>query len=1198
MEWATSLIGIVTSGLGKIGHVLPDHWVKPLLARANDFNPLYVIKANHDLVRAVRLAWIDAALRIFDEADSRAKPGYPEAEQIAKFLTEARPILRGIRTDAYNRLTIPEPSPIDAHLKTVIEGVPESMSRDMAQPLVGELTGSFVSTLAQLTGWRANTIPAVFGNLAAAGLPVMGGPRDRRFGELVLAAFVELLKVPKTYPEAREAFHIDFDNGTRHLVQAVFDLVKGQDATLDALIASADQRAVFEAGAEQWFATLHRDTQAILGDTGELKASVGTANNKLDLLLQTIQQRPQSHPQATEAEDHAEIQSLIARLDRREFEAVLNASAPRTLDAYRARRIARWSQPCYALDKQFTPLTLMLDRGDDAEGARYEKTEEFKDMRKVLAAVKKQEPVIVVTGAPGSGKTTLLRHLELDLAWDALRSPEAGVPLTILLPLNAFGQRGSTIPDPAAWIARQWEENHKELPKFDELLGRPLLLLLDGLNEMPHADRVDYDNRLAAWKHFLDRCAREHPNVRVVFTCRTLDYNTKLTSHDLPRVPQVQVAPLTPPQVKAFLEKHSPEHGAALWAQLDGTPQLELYSSPMYLHLLIQQSGTDGKIPPGRAALFTGYVRALLKREIDAGNPRFIDNPLFTRRDRDRFGERRTPYDLPARGLLFSALSAFAFNLQRQRGSEDKSPLRVAYGKALDELTGVPEQHREPLLEAARDLQIVEELGEDVQFVHQLLQEYFAARHVAARVQAVPQEISSLVALAKVTWREAELAENQRVARLLQTLPKSDTLPDLPTTGWEETFSLVAAMLPAPDEFLNELAAVNLPLAGRCAAQTDVKLSDGVRADLQQRLVLRSRDPATDLRARIQAGHALGTLGDPRFERRQGPHGAYLPLPVIQIEGGVYTIGSDERLYSVEAPAHEVLLETFWLGQFAVTNAEYRCFIDAGGYEEKGDCWWESAWAKRWREGEGTSEEGRKIWYSIRDRYKEDKVLVEDAETYGWPKQTVEQYRNICAMSEDDFAAWVKKHFRDGPLRQPASWNIPALNGASQPVVGICWHEARAYCAWLSAQTGQRYGLPSEAQWEAAARGSLGCAGRRYAWDGEWDAARCNALETKLRRTTPVGVFPAGDTPPARQGVLCDLTGNVWEWTSSLYRRYEYRAGDVRKDTRNTMDARVLRGGSWIYSRDGCRCAYRVRYGPGSRFNFIGFRVCVSSPIS
>ena len=85
--------------------------------------------------------------------------------------------------------------------------------------------------------------------------------------------------------------------------------------------------------------------------------------------------------------------------------------------------------------------------------------------------------------------------------------------------------------------------------------------------------------------------------------------------------------------------------------------------------------------------------------------------------------------------------------------------------------------------------------------------------------------------------------------------------------------------------------------------------------------------------------------------------------------------------------------------------------------------------------------------------------------------------------------------------------------------MGLCWHEARAYCAWLSAQTDRTYRLPTEHEWEAAARGQ---ARRPYAYDGQFDPAKGNTAETRLKRTTPIGVFPEGDTPDG----ISDLAGN------------------------------------------------------------------------
>ena len=123
-------------------------------------------------------------------------------------------------------------------------------------------------------------------------------------------------------------------------------------------------------------------------------------------------------------------------------------------------------------------------------------------------------------------------------------------------------------------------------------------------------------------------------------------------------------------------------------------------------------------------------------------------------------------------------------------------------------------------------------------------------------------------------------------------------------------------------------------------------------------------DREADLRARIEAGLRLGELGDPRFERRSGPHGDYLMPPLILIEAGEYPVGDDESDQENEKPAHRVSLTAFEIGQFPVTNAEFALFLRAGGYGD--DRWWDTPAAKAWRSGEGAVEGQRESWRDSR----------------------------------------------------------------------------------------------------------------------------------------------------------------------------------------------------------------------------------------
>jgi formylglycine-generating enzyme required for sulfatase activity len=428
----------------------------------------------------------------------------------------------------------------------------------------------------------------------------------------------------------------------------------------------------------------------------------------------------------------------------------------------------------------------------------------------------------------------------------------------------------------------------------------------------------------------------------------------------------------------------------------------------------------------------------------------------------------------------------------------------------------------------------------------------------------------------------------------LADLAASDPLPGLPATGWEETARLAAAMTPDAAQFVAGLLPANLPLAARCAALPEVTLPPAQIAALQEALLARIGNPQTDLRARIAAAEALAELGDPRFARHAGPHGAYLLPPFASIEGGIYPIGDDDSQYADEKPAHKVEIAPFELTVFPVTNAEYALFMAAGGYTD--EQWWQTEAARGWLRGEGTSAGPRQNARDMQkylqdfsdDVIKQENVSPDQIEHWLWQKHA----------SDEELERQYEKWYPSGEIyRQPGFWADTLFNHPSQPVVGISWFEAKAYCAWLSAQIEAEIDLPTEVEWEAAAGGANG---RNYAYGTEFDAARCNTFETHIQRTTPIGVFSEGGTP---EGIF-DLSGNVWEWTSTIWDMdikkpdfpYPYNAADGRENQEDGTFRRVVRGGSWFYFQIFARAACRYFDHPSVRSRGCGFRVVRRPP--
>jgi formylglycine-generating enzyme len=280
-----------------------------------------------------------------------------------------------------------------------------------------------------------------------------------------------------------------------------------------------------------------------------------------------------------------------------------------------------------------------------------------------------------------------------------------------------------------------------------------------------------------------------------------------------------------------------------------------------------------------------------------------------------------------------------------------------------------------------------------------------------------------------------------------------------------------------------------------------------------------------------------------------------------RIAGGRFLMGSDAH-YAEEAPAHPVAVDPFSIDRHPVTNAEFAEFVAATGY------------------------------VTVAER------PLDPNDFPGAPPENLVPGSLVFTPTSGPVDL---RHLSQWWTWTPgACWSRPEGPGSSledrerHPVVHVAAEDAEAYAAWAGKQ------LPTEAEWELAARGGL--EGARYVWGDEPENGRRLAnfwhgdfpwrAEPGYGRTTPVGSFPANGFG------LHDMAGNVWEWTADWYAPHNARGGgrDASADPQFGIPRRVIKGGSFL-----CADSYCLRYRPAARrpqpvdtgMSHIGFRCVV-----
>jgi hypothetical protein len=233
MDWTDKLAELILQGLPGAARLLPDHVQRRFKARLHDLNPLARISANEDLTRTLRLAWIEAALDVDTRVRALAQHGEwrAAAESVERFSVLLRGELIALRQDAFRRDEPLRPSPIDTALQSVLTDLPRYVV-DRQRERGATLDDAFAPTLAAAVRWPVDQVPSIYAQVATTG----DGQAQRRFGELVFAAFAEIVKHPGESPEASTAFNLAQQAMAREVALQTLSTARGLDESFDRLL--------------------------------------------------------------------------------------------------------------------------------------------------------------------------------------------------------------------------------------------------------------------------------------------------------------------------------------------------------------------------------------------------------------------------------------------------------------------------------------------------------------------------------------------------------------------------------------------------------------------------------------------------------------------------------------------------------------------------------------------------------------------------------------------------------------------------------------------------------------------------------------------------------------------------------------------------------------------------------------------------
>ncbi|OGO41187.1 MAG: hypothetical protein A2W36_01705 [Chloroflexi bacterium RBG_16_58_14] len=829
------------------------------------------------------------------------------------------------------------------------------------------------------------------------------------------------------------------------------------------------------------------------------------------------------------------------------------------------------------LDQAYVTLDLILQPEPSEAAWELQKANQQAITGFHLSAGERIEPVdishclgksqkIALIGDAGSGKSALLQWAGLAVAryqlghkltteqrrfGKALGANRLFTPLVpVLIPLRDYHHEckdkniSRNTESLLQFLAGYAKQHYPKLKLPDDFITRVLergcLLMFDGVDEVPHPER----GPVRASVEGVISLTANNPRNRYLITSRP---SAAYITAQIPDFRQADVQLLTPEKRQALIwlwcdavyptDDESHRKAIDLNNRISDERVESIAQTPLLVNLFALVYYYRRELPSQRAELYEYAVQALLTDPHKEGESAL---------ELQKWGGLKWQQRRDALALVAYILHDTGAESVQAEELISQRPFWQRFGNDRETAHQAASEFLET---AATRGGLLRQDGQRYDFYIRRFREFLAGRYLAQSLEnrwinhfqkhVVDDQWEEPIQLAAGFLAFSNLEKAEKFMRQLSTLKGSDV---------QQAYAIALAGLALADLLQTADAQVKNVFAH-------------MRNNLPPQLskIIEKTPSVLRLPLRRRLGLALGAVGDPRFDPLH-PH--MLPVPAGSFRMGT-SPEDEERLkhqettsWDDEKPAHITVLSDYEIGKYPVTNLEFRSFWDDRGYEQPK--YW-SPDGRLWRTGEWESD---------------------------------------LSVYPEDFQETLRKWLAGRPVERrdrPFWWDDPEWNAPNLPVVGVCWFEAEAYCNWLSAVSERPFRLPTEAEWEKAARGAQAFL---WPWGDTWEASRCNSSEAeeaeRLYSTTPVGMYPHGASP---YGAL-DMAGNVWEWCQDWYdpEEYQRRAGSevINPPGPEQGPARVVRGGSWNGNRRHARCASRGRFGPDAFSYLLGFRlVCL-----